>query len=295
MKILVTGGAGFIGSSLVDRILAGGHQVDIVDDLRSGTLGNLAAARSEASGRLKIHQLDVRDDSLRDLLVHRRPEVVYHLATNTDRSGSLSTSASASVDLVGTVQVLEAALAAGTDKVVLAGSARARSGRSARHAMRAMVDDLAVRYREVHGLEHTIVVLPTVFGPRQRPGRESAVVATFAERLVHGQPCVVHGSGDQSRDLLYVDDAVDALVKAATSADGLSIDVGTGRQTPIGSLLRAMAAMVGRDDEPVPGAARIDEPGTVPVDPSRAELYLGWKAFTPLAEGLTDAVVALDR
>ncbi|WP_436792962.1 NAD-dependent epimerase/dehydratase family protein [Actinospongicola halichondriae] len=295
MKILVTGGAGFIGSSLVDRILAGGHHVDIVDDLRSGTLGNLAGARAEASGRLKIHQLDVRDDSLCDLLVHRRPEIVYHLATNTDRSGSLSNSASASIDVAGTVQVLEAALAAGTDKVVLAGSARARSGRSARHTTRAMVDDLAVRYRELHGLEHTIVVLPTVFGPRQRPGRESAVVATFAERLVRGQPCVVHGSGEQSRDLLYVDDAVDALVKAATAADGLSVDVGTGRQTSIASLHGAMAAMVGRDDELVPGAERADEPGVVPVDPARAELYLGWKAFTPLAEGLTDAVVALDR
>lgn len=295
MKILVTGGAGFIGSSLVDRILASGHHVDVVDDLRSGTIGNLAGARAEASGRLKIHQLDVRDDSLCDLLAHRRPDVVYHLATDTDRTGAVSASASASRDLAGTVQVLEAALAGGTGKVVLAGSARARSGGSARRAIRSLVDELAVRYRELHGLEHTIVVLPTVFGPRQRTGREGGVVATFAENLVRGEPCVVHGSGQQSRDLLYVDDAVDALVKAATAADGLSVDVGTGRQTSVLSLHRAMAAMVGSTDDPVLGAARSDEPGAVTVDPSRAELYLGWKSFTPLAEGLTDAVVALDR
>lgn len=295
MKFLVTGGAGFIGSSLVDRILAGGHEVDVVDDLRSGTVGNLAEARAEASGRLKIHQLDVRDDALTELLARRRPEVVYHLATDTDRSGDTSLSASAALDVAGTVGVLDAAVAAGVDKVVLASSARARAGSSIRCRTRCYVDDLAVQYRELHGLEHTIVVLPTVFGPRQRPDRESAVVAVFADRLVHHRPCVVHGSGEQSRDLLYIDDAVDALVKAATGADGLSVEVGSGRQTSIRSLHRALAAMVGVDDEPVPGAARDGEPGTVAVDPSRAELYLGWSAFTPLAEGLTDAVVALDR
>lgn len=295
MKILVTGGAGFIGSALVDRILAGGHHVDVVDDLRSGTLGNLAGARAETSGRLKIHKVDVRDDSLRDLFSHRRPEVVYHLATDTDRSADASPGASASIDVAGTVQVFDAALAAGAGKVVLAGSARARAGRSIRSATRCLADDVARRYRELHGLEHTIVVLPTVFGPRQRPGSESSVVATFAERLVRGQACVVHGSGEQSRDLLFVDDAVDALVKAATAGDGLSVDAGTGRQTSINSLHRALAAMVGSEVDAVPGALREDEPGEVPVDPSRAELYLGWKPFTPLAEGLTDAVVALDR
>lgn len=295
MNVLVTGGAGFIGSALVDRILAGGHHVDVVDDLRSGTLGNLAAARAETSGRLKIHQLDVRDDSLPDLFARRRPEVVYHLATDTDRTGASSAATAASVDIAGTVQVLEAALAAGAGKVVLASSARARCGTTIRAATRCLVDEIARRYRELHGLEHTVVVLPTVFGPRQRPGCESAVVATFAERLVTGRPCVIHGAGDQSRDLLYVDDAVDALVKAATAADGLSVDVGSGKQTTIASLHRALAAMVGSAEGAVPGAAREGEPGAVVVDPARAELYLGWKPFTPLAEGLTDAVVALDR
>lgn len=295
MNVLVTGGAGFIGSALVDRILAGGHHVDVVDDLRSGTLGNLSAARSENSGRLKIHQIDVRDDSLPDLFRRRRPEVVYHLATDTDRTGASSAATSASVDVAGTVQVLEAAMASGAEKVVLAGSARARCGTTIRATARCLVDELADRYRELHGLEHTVVVLPTVFGPRQRVGREGSVVATFAERLVSGRPCVIHGSGDQSRDLLYVDDAVDALVKASTSGDGLTVDVGTGRQTTVASLHAALAAMVGSDQEAVPGAPRDGEPGAVPVDPARAELYLGWKAFTPLAEGLTDAVVALDR
>ena len=166
--------------------------------------------------------------------------------------------------------MLDAALAARADKVVVVGSARAHAGSSVRALTRCAVDELAVRYREVHGLEHTIVVLPTVFGPRQRPGHEGSVVATFASRLVQGQACVVHGSGSQSRDLLYVDDAVDALVKAGSTADGLAIEVGTGHQTTIGSLERALRAMVGTDAEPVPGAARDDEPGAVEIDPSRA-------------------------
>ncbi|MDZ7675254.1 MAG: NAD-dependent epimerase/dehydratase family protein [Acidimicrobiales bacterium] len=293
MKILVTGGAGFIGSTLVDRILAEGHEVEVVDDLRSGTLGNLANARAEASGRLKIHQCDIRDDALVDLVSRRAPELVVHLATSTDRSRDTSSATSAAIDVAGTIQVLEGAVAGGAGKVVMAGSARARAGGSGRAAARVFAEQLPFTYRERYGLEHTVVVLPTVYGPRQVPGVESSVVATFAERLVHNKPCVVHGTGDQSRDLLFVDDAVDALVKAMTSGDGLTVEVGTGRQTSIRSLERAMAGIVGVEVEPVPGAGADDEPGEVVVDPQRAAMYLGWEAFTPLPEGLTDAVVAL--
>jgi UDP-glucose 4-epimerase len=294
VRILVTGGAGFIGSTLVDRLLAEGHELEVVDDLRSGTLVNLADARAEASGRLKIHQCDVRDASLVELLAHRAPELVYHLATCTDRSRDADATVAADIDVVGTMRVLEGAVAAGARKVVLAGSAQARAETSVRAANRAHAETLAGRYREVHGLEHTTVVLSTVFGPRQRPGREGSVVATFADRLVHRQPCVLHGTGEQTRDLLYVDDAVDALVKAATAADGLTVDAGTGRQTSVRSLERALAAMIGEGLEPVHGAAQPEEPGSVETDPERARLYLGWEAFTPLAEGLTDAVVAVE-
>ena len=101
---------------------------------------------------------------------------------------------------------------------------------------------------------------------------------------------MIHGSGDQTRDLLHVDDAVDALVRAATVADGLQLAVGSGQQTSIRSLHRAMNAIAGQDSDPVPGAERPDEPGAVPVDPSRAKIYLGWEPFTSLAEGLTDTL-----
>jgi UDP-glucose 4-epimerase len=292
MDLLVTGGAGFIGSALVERLLAEGHRVEVVDDLSTGTLANLAAARQEASGRLKIHQTDIRDPAVTDLVVRRRPDVVYHLAASTDRRAGVTPAARAEIELVGTLRVLDGAAAAQVGKVVIAGSVRSTVSESVPSAIRRMAAELADVHRRSRALECTIIDLPTVYGPRQRPGLEGSVVATFADRLVHGRPCVLHGSGDQTRDLLYVDDAVDALDKAATAAPGLRIAVGSGTQTSIRSLHRAMTAVLGAEGEVVPGAARDDEPGAVPVDPSRARIYLGWEPFTSLAEGLTDTLAA---
>ena len=295
VNVMVTGGAGFIGSMLVDRLLAGGHHVEVVDDLSTGSLGNLASARHDSGGRLKIHQCDVRDDAFVALITRHRPELVFHLATCTARGEETSAAVSAEIDVVGTVQLLEGVRAARVRKVVTTGSLRAGSSTSLRAATREMAVELIRREREVGGIECTVIDLPTVYGPRQQRGRESSVVATFAERFAHEQPCVVHGSGDQTRDLLYVDDAVDALAKAIDRGDGLRLAVGTGSQTSVRSLYRAMAAVAGVTDDPVPGAARPDEPGAVPADPSRAKLYLGWEPFTTLAEGLTDTMVSASR
>ena len=291
-RILITGGAGFIGSAMVDRLLAEGHHVEVVDDLSTGSLGNLASARTEASGRLKIHQCDVRDAAMSELIGRRAPEILYHLAGATDRRQRPSAATVADVEVVGTARVLEGAVQAGTAKVVLVGSARAAVSRTPASVIRRVAGDLAEAYRTGRGLEYTIVELPTVYGPRQRPGVEGSVVATFADRIAHGKPCVLHGSGEQTRDLLHVDDAVDALDKAATAGAGLRIAVGSGVQTPIRSLHRAMVAIVGAPSDVVPGARRPDDVDAVPVDPSRARMYLGWEPFTTLAEGLTDTLAA---
>jgi UDP-glucose 4-epimerase len=295
VNVLVTGGAGFIGSALVDRLLAEGHHVEVVDDLSTGSLANLASARAEGSGRLKIHQCDVVDTAMTDLVVRRAPDLVFHLAAPTDRRLPHDNAALAAAEVIGTIRLLDGAVAAGVGKVVAAGSARAHVVSSVPAAIRRTATDLFERYREAHGLQYTVVDLPTVYGPRQRPGCEGSLVATFADRLVHRRPCVVHGSGEQTRDLLYVDDAVDAFDKAASAGAGLRIAIGTGVQTSVRNLHRAMVAIVGPDDEPevVPGASRPDEPGAVPVDPSRARMYLGWEPFTPLAEGLADTLVAV--
>ena len=188
MNVLVTGGAGFIGSALVDRLLAEGHVVEVVDDLSGGSLANLAGARRDAAGQLKIHQCDVRDAGFTELIARRQPDVVYHLATCTVRGDARSAATAAEIDVVGTVRVLEGARQAGAGKVVLAGSARAATARTVDAVTRCMATELGLRHRELHGLACTVVDLPTVYGPRQRAGRESSVVAVFAERLAHGKP-----------------------------------------------------------------------------------------------------------
>ena len=292
MRILVTGGAGFIGSALVDRLLAEGHEVEVVDDLSTGSLANLADARRQGSGRLKIHQCDVRDPAITDLVGSRQLDLVHHLAAATDRRTAASAAARAETDVVGTLRVLEGAARAGAGKVVVGGSAAAHVARTVPAAVRRVVAELVEAHRRSVGLECTVVDLPTVYGPRQRPGREGSVVATFVARLVEGKPCVIHGTGDQTRDLLHVDDAVDALDKAGTAGSGLQLAVGTGRQTSIRNLHRALVAILGVDGEVVPGAERDGEPGAVPVDPSRAKMYLGWEPFTDLAVGLTDTLAS---
>ncbi len=294
MNILVTGGAGFIGSALVDRMLAEGHQVEVVDDLSAGTLSNLQDARRDSGGNLRLHQCDITDDGFVDVVVRRQPEVIFHLARCTDRTDHPSVARRAEIDVVGTVEVLEGARRAGVRKVVMAASVRATTRTSMASIVREQAVELVLEHRTLHGTECTVIDLPTVFGPRQRCGAESSVVACFAERMVRGQPVVLHGSGEQTRDLLFVDDAVDALVRAATAGDGLRIAVGTGTQTSVRSLVRAMAAIMGSEAEPVAGPARPDEPGAVVVDPARSEMYLGWRPFTPLAEALTDTLVSAE-
>ncbi len=295
MDVLVTGGAGFIGSTLVDRLLAAGHHVEVLDDLSTGSLANLSGARDQArsagGGALKIHQAGLRDDELVALLAHRRPEVVVHLAGDTVKAGR-SPTRQADVDIAGTIQVLEGAVAAGARKVVCVAGARAQADALRGIPARAVHEYLAA-YQDRHGLAHTTVVLPTVYGPRQTTATESSVVAVFATRLLAGEACVVHGDGTQARELLYVDDAVDALVKAIERADGVTVEVGWGETVTVRELQAAVARVAGTTVEVVVGEQRVWEPGTVRTDPRRAASLLGWEPWTTLEQGLAQTLAAL--
>lgn len=298
MKVLVTGGAGFVGSNLVDRLLAEGHEVDVVDDLSAGTLANLSEARRSPDGRLTFHQLDVRSPALGDLMLRCRPDVVYHLAAPPATTGPLE---GAEGHVIGSLRVLEAARQSGAQKVVFASGAciygdpdpadlplreshQQRPVALAGVAKKAVADYLFA-YREMHSLEFSALALAHVYGPRQAAGPGGPVVAAFAERLVTGQPCVIYGTGGATRDFVYVDDVVDALARAAERGGGLLMNIGTGHETAIRDLYRAMAAQAGVEQPPVRAPGRPGDVRRISLDPGRASIHLGWKPWTTLAEG----------
>jgi UDP-glucose 4-epimerase len=303
MRTMVTGGAGFIGSTLVDRLLAEGHEVDVVDDLSTGSLANLAEARAVAGGRLTIHHLDVRLPDVAELLVRRRPEVVFHLAAQADVRVSVERPAfDAEVNVLGTLNVLEGARAAGTDRVVFAASGGTLYGEPApedlpvreAHPRRPLSPygvskmaavDYLVAYRALHALEFAALALANVYGPRQDPHGEAGVVAIFARRLLDGEPVTIYGDGEQTRDFVYVDDVVDAFVRAASRGGGLVCNVGTGRETSVNELYRVMAAQAGVEAPPAYAPARSGELRRSSLDIGRAGMQLGWQPWTDLGAG----------
>lgn len=312
MRALVTGGAGFIGSTLVDRLLAEGHEVDVVDNFSSGSLANLSDARELSARALTIHQLDIRSPDLVDLFARRRPEVVFHLAAQADVRVSVARPTfDAEVNIVGSLNVLEGAYRCGASRVVFAASGGTLYGEplpedlpireSYPHrplspygaSKKAVIDYLGV-YRELHSLEFCALAMANVYGPRQDPHGEAGVVAIFAGQLVGGRQGTIFGDGEQTRDFVYVDDVVDAFVRATTRAGGLVCNIGTGRETSVNELYRVMSHAAGIDSPAVYEPARQGELMRSCLSIERAEIQLGWKPWTSLEEGTT-AVIEFER
>lgn len=295
MRTMVVGGAGFIGSHLVDRLLAEQHSVDVVDDLSSGSLANLAAARA-AGGELKIHNIDVCADEFGSLVAMRNPEVIYHLAW---LPPGRTTTAELARAVHGTLNVLEASRLAGPAKVVAAVSATAiygdvpareqpvKEGRVGAlpgpvgviaHA----VLELFAAYRRDHDVEFTVLAMSSVYGPRQRP--DGGVVGAFAHAVRRREVPVITGDGRQSRDFLYIDDAVDACIRAASRGGGLVINVGTGTSTSVRDLWNLLAG----PDQAMPRheAAVAGDIARLALSPTRARIQLAWAPWTVLEHGL---------
>jgi UDP-glucose 4-epimerase len=291
---LVVGGAGFLGSHLVDRLLAEGGAVDVVDDLSTGSLANLASARAVRDRDLRIHTLDARAPELVDLAARRPPEIVYLVNLPRHRGPADRDAFDRAVG--STLNVLDVAGAAGAKVVValramdLYGPVAARDlpvrehrpagapGSYAALAARTVTDVLAVA-REQRRIEFTALACSSLYGPRRRDG----VVAAFVQAATTGERAVIDGDGRQTRDLLHVDDAVDALVRAGRKGGGLVIHAGTGTQVAIRDLHRLVcgpgAEVVRRPESP-------DEPGRFALSPVRARIHLGWEPFTALADGI---------
>jgi UDP-glucose 4-epimerase len=309
-RALVTGGAGFIGSTLVDRLLAEGHTVDVVDNLSTGSLANLAEARSVGTGRFNFHQLDVRSTDLVDLMSRRKPEVVFHLAAQADVRVSVADPVlDADINILGSLRAIEGARQSGARKVVFASSggtiygdadklpikeSQAQKPLSPYGVAKKTVGDYLHVYRELYGLEYTALALANVYGPRQDLRGEAGVVAIFAGRLLAGEPCMIFGDGKQTRDFVFVDDVVDAFSRAGDRGSGLLCNVGTGVETSVNELYAAMARNAGVKAPASYQPARAGELQRSSLDPSRAGMHLGWKPWTTIDKG-TAAVLDWSR
>jgi UDP-glucose 4-epimerase len=303
MRILVTGGAGFIGSNLVDALLARGDEVTVVDDLSTGRRENLKGAL--AAGAM-LAEVDIRDRSaIEGIAVETRPEVVFHLAAQIDVRKSVADPAfDASINVGGTANVLEAARSAGCGRVVFTSTGGAIYGEGDGQELplgedaplapeapygqsKFAAEGYLSLYERLHGLSSISLRLGNVYGPRQDPLGEAGVIAIFCGKLRGGGRPTVFGGGRQTRDYIYVGDVVSAALAGAGSEATGAINVGTGVETDVLELVRLLGELGGTDDfEPELAPARPGEVQRISIDPSRAEHELGWKPQMGLEEGL---------
>lgn len=303
MRALVTGGAGFIGSHLVDRLVGDGHEVVVLDNLSTGRAANLDGAL--ATGRCRLIEVDLADTYLDCRVADARPAVIFHLAAQIDVRDSVANPLrDASVNVLGTLAVLDAARRTGVRKVVNVssvaiygtctrlpvGTDTPTNPLSPYAASKLAAEVYCHQYQQLYGLLATTVVLTNVYGPRQHPG--TGAVAIWAEAMVAGQPTYLYGDGN-IRDYLYVADAVDALVRAADpSVTERHVEVGTGIPVTDRQLHDAVAAAAGHCHEPVVKDRRQGDVAAMFVDSAVARRVLDWEPRTSLATGLAATVGA---
>lgn len=307
-RVLVTGGAGFIGSNLVDRLLADGHEVTVVDDLSTGKLFNLQGARRNPDLPLSFQRLDIVSDGLERAVARAEPEVVLHLAAQIDVRRSVDDPVhDAMVNVVGTVQLLEACRRHGVAKLVFTTSGGCIYGEpgsedlpvdegypghphSPYGASKRGVEEYLHTYAALYGLRWTSLALANVFGPRQDPLGEAGVVSIFGGRMLEGRDVTIYGDGLQTRDFVFVNDVVDAFVAAMGAGDGLRCNIGTGQQTSVNELFAALADITGYGKSPIYAPARAGELRHIALEAGLARTELGWQPKATLREGLTETL-----
>ena len=310
MRCLVTGGAGFIGSNLVDALLARGDAVTVLDDLSTGRRSNLDGAL--AAGAILV-ETDVRDAAaVAEAAAVCRPEALFHLAAQIDVRRSIADPAfDAAVNVGGTANVLEAARAVGAKRFVFVSTGGAIYGEgkgkelplseeapveplSAYGQSKFAAEGYLALYQRLYGLSGVSLRLGNVYGPRQDPLGEAGVIAIFCGKLRGGGRPTVFGDGDQTRDYIFVGDVVEAALAAAAADVSGALNVGTGRQASVSELVTLLAEIEGSEDfEPQFAPARAGEVQQIAIAPARARRELGWSAKVALEEGLRLTLASL--
>jgi UDP-glucose 4-epimerase len=305
VRALVTGGAGFIGSTLVDRLVADGHQVTGLDNFASGRATNIEHLTDDLN--FDFVEADIVGADLGGLLQYAKPDVVFHLAAQIDVRKSVANSLfDSEVNVIGTIRLTEAARKAGVRKIVNTSSGGSIYGTPAKYptSETAPPDPLSPyaagkvagevylnMFRHLYGVDCSHIAPANVYGPRQDPHGEAGVVAIFAQALLAGGPTKVFGDGSHTRDYVYVDDVVDSFVKAAgDKGGGQRFNVGTGIETSDRKLHSIVAAAVGGPDDPEFCPPRLGDLERSCLDVSLADTVLGWRPRVGLADGVRRTV-----
>jgi UDP-glucose 4-epimerase len=295
MKVLVTGGAGFIGSHVVDQFLGAGHQVVIVDDLSTGRERNLNPGA-------RFYKLDIRDPKLSEIFEKERPEIVDHHAAQMDVRRSVADPMfDADVNIRGTLNLLECARQTGVRKIVYISSGGAAYGEPVylpcdeAHPINPLcpygvtkhtVEHYLFLYKELYGLDYAVLRYPNVYGPRQDPFGEAGVVAIFTGRMLKGQPVTINGKGTQERDFVYVGDCARANLLVAEAGPTGIYNLGCGIGTNINQIFAGLKKIIDYPLEANYGPAKVGETFKIYLDAQKAKAELGWVPTLSLEEGL---------
>jgi UDP-glucose 4-epimerase len=308
--VLVTGGAGFIGSNLADRLLAEGHRVIAVDDLSTGRIANLGEARDYGKA-YTFFNMDVRADGLQPLFERHRPEVIFHLAAQAGVRPSLDEPGyDAAVNIMGSLNVLSCATKVEARKVVYAASGGTIYGEPRRipaketsaqgsfpmspyGISKKVVMDYLAYFQRYRGLDFTALALGNVYGPRQDPHGEAGVIAIFSSMMLAGEAPTIFGDGNQTRDYVFIDDVVHAFVQAMDRGSGKLVNIGTGLETSVNGLYKLLADIIGFGEEPAHGPLPAGELRRIALDIASASSALAWKPWTHLEDGLAETVAYL--
>lgn len=302
MRVLVTGGAGFIGSHVVDRLLADGHEVSVVDNLSAGR-------REQVAAGVPLHVCDLRSARLETVFAETRPEAVVHVAAQSSVARSvLDPMLDASVNVLGTVALLAACRRWAVSRVIYTSTGGAAYGDTSvlptpeDHPMNATspygVSKVAAEHyldcwSALAGVPALTLRLANIYGPRQNPLGEAGVVAIFAHRLLRGEGCVINGDGGQTRDYVFVGDVADAVARGLEQSEARgAVNIGTGVETSVNELYDRLARIAGISRGAMHAPAKPGEQRRSVLDPARAKRLLGWIPSTPLDAGLDRTVAA---
>ena len=300
MQALVTGGAGFIGSNLVDALVERGDQVTVLDTITTGHRKNLESALGAGA---ELVEADIRDDrDVMDLFDRVRPEVVFHMAAQIDVRKSVADPAlDARVNVEGTINMLEAARQAGVRRVVNTSTGGAIYGEgkiipapedhpvapeSPYGQSKFAAEGYCELFHRLHGVSTVSLRYGNVYGPRQDPLGEAGVIAIFCGKLLDGGRPTVYGDGLQTRDYVYVGDVVASNLLAADSNTGGAFNIGLGQERSVLDVVEALAPHARNGFEPEFAPERPGEVRHIAIDPTRAEAELGWRAQVGLEDGI---------